>query len=250
MSIITNASEIIGEARSGALVISCDHASNRVPDEVNNGSLGLSQADMERHIAYDVGAAGVSRHLAQMLDAPLILSRFSRLVIDPNRGEDDPTLVMQLYDGTIIPANRALSDAELVARLEALHHPYHAAFAKLMAARENPILIAIHSFTAQLEGRPKRPWEVGVLFVKEDQRLSTPLIDLLRTEGDICVGINQPYDGHLPGDSVERHALLQNRPNILIELRNDLIRADAQQRQWAERLAPLITGAIAAANLT
>lgn len=250
MSIITNATEIIGQARDGALVISCDHASNRVPEAINNGDLGLGEPDMQRHIAYDVGAAGVSRHLAELLNAPLILSRFSRLVIDPNRGEDDPTLVMQLYDGTIIAANRGLGEDDLAARINQLHRPYHAAFAKLMAARKNPILIAIHSFTPQLAGHPKRPWQVGVLFVKEDQRLSTPLIDLLRAEDDICVGVNEPYDGHLPGDSVERHALLHNHPNILIELRNDLIGTDAQQRHWAERLAPLITQAISAANLT
>jgi len=249
MSIITNATGIVGEAGNSQMVISCDHASNRVPDEVNNGSLGLDEEDMARHIAYDVGAAGVSRHLSRLLDAPLIMSRFSRLVIDPNRGEDDPTLVMQLYDGTIIPANRALSETQLTARIVNLYRPYHTAFAKLMAARANPILIAVHSFTAQLEGRPKRPWHVGVLFAN-DQRLSTPMLAALRDQEDICVGENEPYGGHLPGDSVERHALLQNHPNILIELRNDLIRTDAQQRHWAERLAPLITGAIAATNLT
>ena len=104
--------EIIGAERNGRWLVTCDHATNRVPDWVNGGCLGLDPADMQRHIAYDVGAAGVTRHLAQALDSPAILSNFSRLVIDPNRGEDDPTPLMKLYDGTIIPANRHADEAE------------------------------------------------------------------------------------------------------------------------------------------
>jgi predicted N-formylglutamate amidohydrolase len=99
-----------GEDRPGRWLVTCDHASNRVPDWVNGGDLGIAGADMARHIAWDVGAAGLARALAERLDSPAILSDFSRLVIDPNRGEDDPTLVMRLYDGTIIPANRHLTE--------------------------------------------------------------------------------------------------------------------------------------------
>ena len=97
---------LIGEDRASRYVILCDHASNRVPSAIANGDLGLPKEDMERHIAYDVGAAGVSKRLGELLDAPVLLSQFSRLVIDPNRSEDDPTLIMKLYDGSIIPANR------------------------------------------------------------------------------------------------------------------------------------------------
>ncbi len=98
--------EILGAERDSPWLIVCDHASNRIPDEIGGGSLGLPEGEMHRHIAYDIGAAGVSRRLAELLFAPALLSRFSRLVIDPNRGEDDPTLIMKLYDGTIVPGNR------------------------------------------------------------------------------------------------------------------------------------------------
>ena len=102
----SDAYQIIGEDRASRWLVTCDHASNRVPPAIAGGTLGLPQADMNRHIAHDVGAAGVTRRLAELLDAPAILSCFSRLVIDPNRGEDDPTLVMRLYDGSVSPANR------------------------------------------------------------------------------------------------------------------------------------------------
>jgi predicted N-formylglutamate amidohydrolase len=204
---------------------------------------------MGRHIAYDIGAAGVSRHLAELLGAPAILSRFSRLVIDPNRGEDDPTLIMRLYDGTIVPGNRHLDEAERSRRLDTYHRPYHAAYAKLAARRADTIIVAIHSFTPRLNGRAPRPWHVGILHAGWDQRLSRPLLDLLRAEPDLCVGENQPYAGHLPGDAVDRHALIPGRPNALIEVRQDLIADEGGQRAWAERLAPLLEAARVRANL-
>jgi predicted N-formylglutamate amidohydrolase len=241
--------EIIGEARPSAWLVTCDHASNRVPDEIGGGSLGLPEAEMGRHIAYDIGAAGVTRHLAEILDAPAILSRFSRLVIDPNRGEDDPTLIMRLYDGTIVPGNRHLDARERERRLDSYHRPYHAAYSQLAARRADTIIVAIHSFTPRLNGRAPRPWHIGILHAGWDQRLSRPLLDLLRAEPDLCVGENQPYAGHLPGDAIDRHALIPGRPNALIELRHDLIADPAGQRAWAERLAPLLEAARARANL-
>jgi predicted N-formylglutamate amidohydrolase len=234
--------EILGQNRDNDVVITCDHASNRVPREI--GDLGLPDSEMARHIAYDVGAAGVSRYLGEVLNAPVILSGFSRLVIDPNRGEHDPTLIMQIYDGTIIPGNRHLSEEARNWRLENCYRPYHAALGGLLSSRTAPKIIAIHSFTAQLAGRPKRPWHIGVLH-EGDDRLSIPMLERLRQEPDLCVGENEPYGGHLPGDSVDRHALQHNRANILIELRNDLIRSEGQQVGWAERLAPMLAEVIA-----
>jgi len=244
MTTIPNAYEIDGANRDNRIVITCDHASNAVPAELG-GSLGLAAADMDRHIAYDVGAEGVSRHLGRLMTAPVVLSRFSRLVIDPNRGEDDPTLIMQLYDGTIIPGNRGLSDADRDWRLEQCYRPYHAALGGLLDSRPDPILIAIHSFTAQLEGRPPRPWHIGILHGR-DHRLALPVLARLRQEPDLVIGENEPYGGHLDGDSIDRHALAKSVPNILIEIRNDLIREPGQQLNWAERLAPILTGVIAA----
>jgi len=118
---------IEGADRPGRWVISCDHASNRVPEQINGGSLGLPDQDMARHIAYDVGALGVAQALGRLLDAPMVASNFSRLVIDPNRGTDDPTLIMQLYDGTLIPANKGVDADERQRRIEAYHAPYHTA---------------------------------------------------------------------------------------------------------------------------
>jgi len=160
-------------------------------------------------------------------------------VIDPNRGEDDPTLLMKLYDGTIIPANRHAGDEERELRLNRCYRPYHTALAELAARRDDTIIVSIHSFTPQLQGRPPRPWHVGVLYAA-DERLSRPLVARLHQEHDLCIGENQPYGGHLPGDAIARHAIAYQRPNVLIELRNDLIRADADQAAWAQRLAPLL----------
>ena len=232
-----------GEDRPSNIIVTCDHASNRVPAEVNGGSLGLPDCDMNRHIAYDVGAAGVSRALAERLDGPAVLSNFSRLVIDPNRGEDDPTLVMQLYDGSVIPANRAITAEDFDWRLTQCYRPYHAALARVIAARSRPILVAMHSFTPQLAGRDPRPWHIGILHEK-DQRLAKPMLARLRREPDLCVGENEPYGGHLDGDSIDRHALVAGHPNILIEIRNDLIATADQQVHWAHRLAPIIAEVI------
>ena len=235
-----DAFEIIGETLLGRWLITCDHASNRVPPCVNGGDLGLPDKDMARHIAYDVGAAGVSRHLSRLLKSPAILSRFSRLVIDPNRGEDDPTVLMKLYDGSIIPANRHAGADERERRLAAFHRPYHDAMAGLIAQRDAPVLLAMHSYTPQLKGRELRPWHIAVLHEK-DSRIATPLIARLEAEGEWCVGENEPYGGHLDGDSIDRQALALGHANVLIEIRNDLIETDAQQEWWAERLAPILT---------
>lgn len=235
--------ETHGEERTGPWLVTCDHASNRVPDWVNGGDLGIAPEDMARHIAYDVGARGLSLALGEALNSPVVCSDFSRLVIDPNRGEDDPTLLMKLYDGTIIPANRKAGAAELEKRLERLYRPYHDAYARLA---EGKVVLAMHSFTPCLKGRSPRPWQVAVLYSHLDARLSRALIDELRYEPDLCVGDNEPYSGHLPGDAVDRHSLSKGRHNTLIELRNDLIGTEAEQKAWAARLAPILTRALAA----
>lgn len=232
---------------SDALLL-CDHASNAVPPDVNGGDLGLAPAEMERHIAYDVGARGVTLELSRLLDAPAVLSRFSRLVIDPNRAEDDPTLVMRLYDGTIVPANRRIGGDEIARRLQAHHRPYHAAVDAAIEARlargRRPALVAVHSFTPRLNGRPPRPWHVGVLW-RRDGRMATALLRRLRAEPDLCVGENQPYAGQLEGDTLSRHGTRRNLRHVLIELRHDLIAAEPDQRLWAARLAPMLRDVIA-----
>lgn len=230
---------IHGAERPGRWLITCDHATNTVPPFVNGGDLGIAPHDMARHIAYDPGALGVSLRLGEALNSPVIASDFSRLVIDPNRGEDDPTLLMRLYDGTIIPGNAHVTAEDFNRRLTECYRPYHDALEGLAARREDVVIVAIHSFTRQLNGRPPRPWHIGVLHAA-DLRFSRPLILRLNQEEDLCVGENQPYGGHLPGDSIDRHAELPGRLNTLIELRNDLIETELQQIQWADRLAPIL----------
>ncbi|WP_424932149.1 N-formylglutamate amidohydrolase [Amaricoccus macauensis] len=229
-----------GEA---AILLLCDHATNIVPPSVAGGDLGLPPEDMGRHIAFDIGARAVTLELARLLDAPALLTRFSRLVIDPNRGEDDPTLVMRLYDGTIIPANRHITEEEKARRIADWHRPYHQAIDaqidRMEAGGRIPALISIHSYTPRLQGRAPRPWHVGVLW-HHDGRLALPLMERLRAEPDLCIGDNEPYSGQLEGDTMSRHGTGRGLPHVLIELRHDLIETEADQRLWAARLAPIL----------
>ena len=231
--------EIINPTAKSQWLVICDHAANIVPDTVNGGSLGIAEADMQRHIAYDIGAKGVARAHGTILKAPVVCSNFSRLVIDPNRGEDDPTLLMKLYDGTIIDANRYADDTEKERRLQAFHRPYHRAIATTAAALDDPVILSIHSFTPQLKAGPTRPWQIGVLSA-QDRRFTDPLLARLRRESVLCVGDNQPYRGDLPGDAIDQHGLQHGRLNALIELRNDLIATPEDQQKWAARLAPIL----------
>lgn len=240
--------EIHGETRDSRWLITCDHASNIVPASVNGGDLGLPPSEMGRHIAYDLGAAEVTRALADLLNAPAVLSRFSRLVIDPNRGADDPTLIMKLYDGTLIPANRHITPEEASRRLETFWRPYHDAYEALAARRDDTALVAIHSFSPKLNGRAPRPWQIGILHANESS-FGPAMIERLRREPDLCVGDNEPYAGHLPGDAIDQHGLQTPRPNVLIELRHDVIETAEQQHAWARRLAPILTEVLAETGL-
>lgn len=233
-----------GEDRTGDWLVLCDHAANTVPQTVGGGSLGLPETEMARHIAWDPGAAGVAQALARLLRAPCVCSNFSRLVIDPNRGEHDPTLLMKLYDGTIIPANRDADATELERRKDLFYRPYHAEVARLIAGRPGARIVSVHSFTPALKGRAPRPWEIGILYDLRDDRLAKPLIARLEARGAAApVGVNQPYKGHLPGDTIDTHAIAHGRANVLIELRQDVIADAAGQAAWAEILAPLLEAA-------
>lgn len=236
----TNPYEVIGADRDPEWIVLCDHASNRVPGEVAGGDLGLPPEEMGRHIAWDVGARGVAVALADALGAPMAAATFSRLVIDPNRGEDDPTLLMKLYDGTIIPGNRAADAAEKERRLRLFHRPYHDAIDGLiegaLARGRTPKILSIHSFTPQLRGRPKRPWHIGLLWDRDD-RLFRPLFQRLCQEPDLVVGDNEPYSGQLRGDCLYRHATRRGLPHVLVELRHDLIETAPDQARWGGDLA-------------
>jgi predicted N-formylglutamate amidohydrolase len=221
---------------AGRYVIVCDHASNIVPAEY--GSLGLDPAAREAHIAWDPGALGVARALARVVDAPLIYATVSRLVIDCNRPPDAPDLVPETSEATAIPGNADLSQAERDRRIAAIHAPYHDAIDALieerLAAGKETALVAVHSFTPVFHG-VTRPWEIGIVFDR-DRRLADVLIAGLQGDG-LNVGINEPY---APADRVyttmTRHGEGHGLACVMIEIRNDLIRDEAEQHAWAERI--------------
>ncbi|TKT75430.1 N-formylglutamate amidohydrolase [Aquamicrobium sp. LC103] len=233
--------EIIEGDRKKGLVLVADHARRDLPEEY--GSLGLPASEFERHIAYDIGVATVTRRLAALLGVPAVMANFSRLLIDPNRGEDDPTLIRQLYDGTIVPGNYPMTETERSRRLDGFYRPYHDAVGSMIAsaAAESghaPFIFSVHSFTPQMQGR-KRPWHVGVLW-DSDPRAALPLLEMLREDPIFVVGDNEPYDGALRGDTMFRHAIVNGFAHALIEIRQDLIADEESAAEWAERLAPIL----------
>ena len=233
---------IPGALDSGALII-CDHASNAIPPAY--GALGLEREALDRHIAYDIGAANVTRALAGLLGAPAVLSTYSRLVIDPNRGLDDPTLVMRYSDGAIVPGNAYADRAEIDRRSARFWTPYRheiaATIDAMMAAGEPPALISIHSFTDVWRGF-SRPWKIGLLWDRDD-RIAKPLIEALLAEPDLDaddVGDNEPYDGALAGDTIDAAATSRGLANVLIEIRQDEIGEKRNALAWGQRIARLL----------
>ena len=230
---------IEGDLRTGILIL-CDHAENTIPEPFAN--LGLRSEDLNRHIAYDLGAAPVAERLAKLLSAPALISCFSRLLIDPNRGLDDPTLIMQISDGLVVPGNAALDEAAIAARVARYYTPYHQAIEREIdagiAAGKPPVVVSVHSFTQAWKGVP-RPWSVGVLWDK-DPRLALPLLEGLRTIPGILVGDNAPYTGQLKGDTLYRHGTRRGLAHALIEVRQDLILGPEGQAEWATRLAEVL----------
>jgi len=228
-----------GEPGCGLLLL-CDHASNALPPEY--GNLGLPASEFRRHIAWDPGAAPLTERLATLTGAPAVLSTFSRLLIDPNRGEDDPTLVMRLSDGAIVPGNARIDAAERERRIRRFHAPYHAAVARAVAAAlatgRPPMIFSVHSFTPIWRGVP-RPWHAGVLWDR-DPRFAVPLIEALRADATLVVGDNEPYAGALRNDTMYRHATAAGLAHALIEVRQDLIADDDGVGAWADRLAGIL----------
>ena len=238
---------IAGDARSGLLLL-CDHASNALPEHY--GDLGLDGAQLSRHIAYDIGAAWVTRRLAEALGAPALLTTYSRLLIDPNRGADDPTLVMRYSDGAIVPGNARADSAE-IERRRALHwRPYRGAIAAeidaMRAAGTAPMIVSVHSFTPIWRGHP-RPWKFGVLW-DMDPRLPRALLAAAQTHLHLLpheIGDNEPYDGALQGDTLDACATPLGLSNALIEIRQDLIDTAAAAFAFADRLAEALRAPLA-----
>jgi len=226
------------------LIFLCDHASNALPPSY--GDLGLSQTLLQTHIAYDIGAATVTRALADLYAAPAILARWSRLLIDLNRGADDPTLVMKLSDGSIIQGNRHADAAEIARRIANFHAPYHQAITQTIAQSKIggnvPVLISLHSFTPSWKGIP-RPWDIGILWDRDD-RLARPLLEGFARAGFVT-GDNEPYHGALENDCLYTHGTMEGLPHVLIEIRQDSIATDAQAHAMAARIKPVLDAALA-----
>jgi predicted N-formylglutamate amidohydrolase len=225
------------------VMLVCDHASRAVPKRL--GNLGLSDTELRRHIGWDIGAAAVTRRLAPLLDAPAILSGYSRLVVDCNRHPDDPTSIPPVSDGTVVPGNQDLDRAAREARRRAIADPYHAAIDAALARMRDPALLAIHSFTPSMGGKA-RPWHIGILW-DQDGRIALPLLAALRAEAGLVVGDNQPYSAREPaGYTVRRHAEERGLRHVGIELRQDLVADDAGAEEWAQRLARVLLPILAA----
>jgi predicted N-formylglutamate amidohydrolase len=230
---------LAGRADAGLIVL-CDHAGNAFPP--GYGTLGLPPEQLQRHIAYDIGAAAITRMLSAALGVPAVMTRYSRLLIDPNRGMDDPTLIMRLSDGAVIPGNRHLDAAERAKRVRLYHAPYHraidAVLDQCLVSGVPPAILSIHSFTESWKACA-RPRHVGVLWDR-DARLAKPLLERFYAEGDLIVGDNEPYAGQLEGDCMWQHATQRGLAHALIEVRQDLIREAAGQAAWAERLRRIV----------
>ena len=235
------------DGTSEILLVS-DHNGTAVPEALEG--LGVPPVEMRRHVAYDIGIAAVAEFLSARFNAPLVTANYSRLVIDCNRTPGTPASIPAVSHGTEVPANRNLTAAERKARETELFDPYHEAIENLVyrmiRAGRGPVLVALHSFTPVMEG-VFRPWDIGLLY-KDDERLARPVIERLSADGRICVGDNKPYSGHLPGDSMDRHALSRGLPGVLVEFRNDLVTSGSDQAKWARFFAPLLQRAVTSAT--
>ena len=243
----TDSYQIFNETADSSILLLCDHATNIVPKTISNDYLGLSLKELQRHIAYDIGALKTAKKISKLLKAPLISTRFSRLIIDPNRSKSDPTLIMQIYDGSIIPGNLNLSKDQINFRIRNYYDPYHRTISKFLLekkSKDKPIfIVSIHSFNPQLRGKKLRPWHIGILW-DQDTRLSNVLIKNLKKYENVCIGKNQPYSGSLIGDTMHRHGTINKIPHGLIEIRNDLIESSEGQKKWSDILALIINESI------
>jgi predicted N-formylglutamate amidohydrolase len=232
--------ERVSGTSAGRLLLLCDHASNALPPEY--GSLGLPADDMARHIAYDIGVRNVAMGLVTRLGGRALLSCFSRLLIDPNRGLDDPTLIMRLSDGAMIPGNRNIDEAERSRRIARFYQPYHAAIAAEIDAMLGrgvvPLIVSLHSFTPAWKSVP-RPWHVGILW-DADRATAQALMRGFADQDGLLVGDNEPYHGALEGDTIDTHAARRGLPHGLIELRQDLIATKSGVDEWVERVARVL----------
>ena len=227
------------------VLVTCDHASNLIPSQL--GSLSLDANQLERHIAYDIGALNLSKLIADKLNAPLIYSGYSRLVVDLNRHLSDPSCIPIVSEGTEIPGNHPLSEQHRQARIDELFWPYHNKFAEVLNGFQSkgihPVILAIHTFSPVYHG-VERPWHTGVMWDTDD-RMALPFMENLKNRGDLIVGDNQPYTAIDPlGYAFDVHARGRGLPHLFIEVRQDLVTDEVGVMRWAtiihQALEPLL----------
>jgi len=233
---MSEAFRLIGDTAPGGILIESDHASARVPDDID---LGIDPALLNEHIAIDIGVAAIAELLVQRPGYAAFLGNVSRLVCDFNRDEHGPAVAPIASDGHAIPGN-ALDHAGHEARLARFYRPYHAAFADVIDRMRPALILSLHSFTPQLASRPEeaRPWHIGVLY-NRDRRGAALALDWLAREPGLVVGDQQPYSGELLNATMDRHAEARGQLYVGVELRQDLVGDAAGQLQWADRLERL-----------
>ena len=219
------------------VLLVCDHAGNEIPKNLK--MLGLPREVLETHIAIDLGCRDLAIALSDLMKSTLIIASYSRLTIDLNRSPYDETLITPISDGIEIPGNQNLSTIDQKSRVEEIFDPYHAAIdreIKRLQGRQSRVgVISMHSFTPSMGGR-SRPWEIGILWAKDD-RISRPLINSFRSEIDLCIGDNEPYDARENyGYTVESHGEKAEIPGVLIQVQQDLIDSDLGVKKWADKI--------------
>jgi len=234
---------------SKGVILTCDHASNHVPAHYN--SLGLPAAAFERHIAYDIGVRDLTYMLCERLNISAVLSNFSRLLIDPNRGEDDPTLIMKISDGQPVPHNVHMSEDDRQMRLDQFHRPYHRAITsqldRAIEGGKPPVILSLHSFTPIWRG-VQRPWEAAVLW-DNDPRFALPFLQNLRDATGLTVGDNEPYTGRLKGDALHTHGTSRGLAHCLLEIRQDLLTNKQAIEEWCEYIINALEASLQAEDL-
>lgn len=227
--------EILGTPGEGGFLVIGDHASNRVPDDVD---LGIDPAFLGAHIAWDIGVAPVARLITQNDNFAAFLGGYSRLVVDLNRDAHDPAAVPVESDGLAIPGN-AFSAIETDIRLQRFHRPYHDHLQQLLALHRPKLILSLHSFTPALESKPNeaRPWEVGVLYNDHEtaSKLAIPFLE----DAGYLVGDQLPYSGKVLNATMNRHAEANNIPYIGIEMRQDLSSTAVGQARYARILSDM-----------
>lgn len=242
--------EVCNPQGSAPVLLLCDHASHAIPAIYQN--LGLAPELLAtQHIAWDIGAACVTRGLAERLNAPAVLSGYSRLLIDCNRQPGDPTSIAPVSDGIEIPGNQHLDDAEVMRRVETFFWPYHHAITntltRLWRHGPPPALVSVHSFTPVFGGL-HRPWHIGVLW-NHDPRMIQPLIHWLNAHHDFTVGDNEPYSGREVGFTLDNHAGAAGLPHVCLEIRQDLIGDEAGCDRWINILGDALEAVLSNATL-